>query len=1435
MDAFHIVNPIGARGSRSTSFKARIKRELSFVCIKRSALSHLPQLEQTVAIHGTLRAHVNVLNFRAWYATPRHVYRVLELAAGGALRAVVASDRGAPEDALRLFGSDLVRGLLHVHASGVALGVLTPDGVLLDEDGSLKIGCFDCARRFARVGARDADTRPIDPAVTPLAYTAPEIVASVVEAAGGPEAMRVPSGAPAPSTTARATVSADLWSLGIVLWELASGRRPFGEGAGEWDAAAGEVAAHARGSLADAIARSTAPLPLDALLLPSPQGIAAHESPAVDDFDAPESTEMPRLPASKSFAHLLTRLLERNPRARATWREVLSHPFWCPPSGGPSAVPSPDAAEIIEELVAQATRAAPQDFAVSVAAATPASDSAAAAAHRVSMSASPPPPGADTTADDAAANSIAEKERIARVLESPAPASNVFHNVEQEAETARGDSNDDDGISLDETTETILPRGEETGGGVATVFRYSASRSSSIVADSRDVDGAVRSRAAAAVAAPSPADTSATAALISSSPDSSRDSTAALPACPRALIWSAVLSTGAAADFRVSAISTLARTFPVRPDALTFQQMTLSDAEHADAASLSLYFATVREAIVGARAQSASTDESKGAGTDDDFESSDADPRSARTTVAVHHSAQLSALAHVCALGSSACARVADAALMQLSGCLARLLVRSSSAAVAARAGATLANLLGTATGLEPRVLSRAPPSAPWSLYGALAGVVGIPAGVALSDADGGPVSAPSFASTRQAAAAALGELIFYAATQAAAESALGASPWNLPAWVPVFLAAHIGAGEADAIVRRTLLTAVTNVAALAPAVLVAADVRGVGILLRTLATTADAGAATAFVASALGHAADEDGNPSALTARSALGIALDALASSATDTLASSAGGGLGSEGASAAALVVAAAFRDTDSRVDDSVIAAISELGGAFENGALGGGLSAAAVSALFALAALERPQLASRTSLNVEALLSSARDAINESHGASTATLVRTLTRVVARAFAVSASSLIRTTAAQILIQTDELTLSAWARTRPLFARAFGDDVFVAAAASAVVTSIDADCFADATVFEDVACRAVRASRGVKASAIALPAALHALRVSAFHARVMLPDSVAGVAVGAFALLAACTERGAAPLDPSFALDALAFLTAAHAAAPAAIMGALADAAGRALAAEFHRCRLSTSDVGCLPVDSGDVVAVYREGTRLAGDISDAQSGALSFELIVGALVAAPALSLVSTIGEDGGAALLARAFSAAGRGVLLDFGESAPLEQALGAAVCLIERRLALGADAAAAGAGADAASISAEERLARDDALSALLNVAPLAALLLGARAVRTGLSAAALYFLRALAAFSPLRLAFALVLWDAAAVDAAVAAGALPDDDSGGAEPPPALHALLRAAQSHGGDAMRVVAAVVAASDDARAEAIAWEERNNKDTGRKGE
>ena len=202
---FVIISPIGVPSLTTESYKARIKRRLSFVCIKKRPRPGPPSLDSVVALHRSLPPHPNILPLLAYYATPRNIYRVYEYAAGGCMRQIILSDKGLPEGALRLFGCDLVRLLHHVHTSGVGLGALTPESLFLDENGTVRLGSLKGASRlpgFFDVGCSRA-------------YAAPEYLRT---------------------TSAPLTYSGDLWSLGVCLWELACGCLPQWEnGELSWD------------------------------------------------------------------------------------------------------------------------------------------------------------------------------------------------------------------------------------------------------------------------------------------------------------------------------------------------------------------------------------------------------------------------------------------------------------------------------------------------------------------------------------------------------------------------------------------------------------------------------------------------------------------------------------------------------------------------------------------------------------------------------------------------------------------------------------------------------------------------------------------------------------------------------------------------------------------------------------------------------------------------------------------------------------------------------------------------------------------------------------------------------------------------------------------------------------------------------------------------
>jgi serine/threonine-protein kinase len=129
-----------------------------------------------------------------------HHYLVMEHVEGQTLRALLAELGRVPEELCRHVGRAVARGLAAIHAAGVAHRDLKPANVLITADHVVKVMDLGVARlldeaiRLTQTGA---------------------FLGSVMYAA--PEQLRgVPSGP-----------AADFYSLGLVLFELATGRHPF--------------------------------------------------------------------------------------------------------------------------------------------------------------------------------------------------------------------------------------------------------------------------------------------------------------------------------------------------------------------------------------------------------------------------------------------------------------------------------------------------------------------------------------------------------------------------------------------------------------------------------------------------------------------------------------------------------------------------------------------------------------------------------------------------------------------------------------------------------------------------------------------------------------------------------------------------------------------------------------------------------------------------------------------------------------------------------------------------------------------------------------------------------------------------------------------------------------------------------------------------------
>ena len=221
-------------------------------------------------------SHPNIVTVFDVGETDGRPFIVMEYVEGRTLDERLRRDGPLPPDEVRRIGLQVCDGLEHAHTHGLIHRDLKPGNLIERSDGTIKIGDFGIAR------AAETTLTETGTILGTAAYLAPE------QAEGG-----------------EVTPATDLFGLGVVLYELLTGRRPW------------EVE-----SLAALAARRTAPPP------ELPPGVSFQLREALERCLAPEPEDRPASAAE------VVRLLGE-PREEATLvlprlRRARARPRWAP-------------------------------------------------------------------------------------------------------------------------------------------------------------------------------------------------------------------------------------------------------------------------------------------------------------------------------------------------------------------------------------------------------------------------------------------------------------------------------------------------------------------------------------------------------------------------------------------------------------------------------------------------------------------------------------------------------------------------------------------------------------------------------------------------------------------------------------------------------------------------------------------------------------------------------------------------------------------------------------------------------------------------------------------------------------------------------------------------------------------------------------------------
>ncbi|MGP8173405.1 MAG: protein kinase domain-containing protein [Terracidiphilus sp.] len=218
IEHYEIVRRLGAGGSGVVYLANDTLLQRPVVLkILRTGLLSAEQMRSTVLREARLASAIEHPNVCAIYEVGEsgdEAYIVMQYVPGENLDKLIARGPASLQLVLSV-GIQIADGLQAAHSLGIFHRDLKPMNVMLTDGGLVKILDFGLARRLR---PEDASFDPSKPALARDAS-----IAATYTARGG----TIRYMAPEQFVTGQSSVQSDVWALGVILYQLASGRHPF--------------------------------------------------------------------------------------------------------------------------------------------------------------------------------------------------------------------------------------------------------------------------------------------------------------------------------------------------------------------------------------------------------------------------------------------------------------------------------------------------------------------------------------------------------------------------------------------------------------------------------------------------------------------------------------------------------------------------------------------------------------------------------------------------------------------------------------------------------------------------------------------------------------------------------------------------------------------------------------------------------------------------------------------------------------------------------------------------------------------------------------------------------------------------------------------------------------------------------------------------------